>query len=347
MAIRKKTDEERSAEGLAPVSDRMSAEAALADGSYEASQEVRAAREKLAQYQQEQPAAYASQYQSRIDGLLDRILNREGFTYNFDADPLYRSYKDQYIHNGRLAMQDTLADAAAATGGYGSSYAAAAGSGAYQNYLDRLNGKIPELYSAALAAYKADGEQMQSALSQLTAREKADRTAYEDTVADYYKGLSAYAAQAQNAYEADYGEYENWRKATQDMRDYYAGQEQQTEKSRQSERAYALALAKYQENIRRWEAEQAASQEKWQAQLAQQQAQFAAEMDYKKEQAMKKTTAAAGGKKTGAGKDKTAGGSTGGAGTQAGGGAGRRKETFEQAVKNGSTKIGGWAGRRK
>ena len=174
MAIRSKTKEKQQQTGLA-VTDRASAEAALSAGGYEKSDPVLAAEQRLAEYEQTKPGAYSSAYQDKIDGLLDRILNREGFSYDFNADPLYQTYKDQYLHNGRLALQDTMAGAAAATGGYASSYAAAAGSGAYQSYLNQLNGRLPELYRAALERYQANGSTLQERLTGLTAQDKARR----------------------------------------------------------------------------------------------------------------------------------------------------------------------------
>ena len=121
----------------------------------------------------------------------------------------------------------------------------------------------------------------------------------------------------------------------EDQRDYYAGQEQQSLKNTQSEKEYALALARYQEKIREWEAEQRAGQ-----------AQFDAELAYKKEQAAKKESgtksagAASAGNKA-SGKSGTRKSKTGGSSDQnrAGGGAGRQKESYDQALANSRRKI--------
>jgi hypothetical protein len=286
---KKSAEETLAGQGLPPaaentragVSDKSGAEKALKEASYQKSQAVAQAEQQLAEYQAGKPAEYVSSYQEKIDGLLDQILNRGGFSYDFNADPLYQAYKDQYTHNGRLAMQDKMAAATATTGGYGSSYAASAGSQAYQGYLNDLNGKLPELYECALELYQQDGKKMQDSLSSLTAQEKSARAAYEDTVANYYKGLSAYSSLADSAYRKDYGEYQDWIDALTDSRDYYAGQEQQSFRNQLSRQEYELALRKFEENAREWEAEQAAAREKWQAQLAQQQNQFDRQMAQK------------------------------------------------------------------
>lgn len=72
------------------------------------------------------------------------------FNYDVNSDALYQQYANQYIQQGKMAMQDTIGQASAMTGGYGNSYAATAGNQAYQGYLQQLNDKVPELYQLAL-----------------------------------------------------------------------------------------------------------------------------------------------------------------------------------------------------
>ncbi|MBR6050762.1 MAG: hypothetical protein IKP68_06110, partial [Clostridia bacterium] len=84
--------------------------------------------------------------QHLYDTLENSLLNRPKFSYDVDGDSLYQMYKDKYIKGAKLAMQDTMGQAAALTGGYGNSYAATVGNQAYQSYLGQLNDVIPELY---------------------------------------------------------------------------------------------------------------------------------------------------------------------------------------------------------
>ena len=56
---------------------------------------------------------------------------------------LYRQYESAYRRGGKQAMEDTMANAAALTGGYGNSYASTAGNQAYQSYLAELNQILP------------------------------------------------------------------------------------------------------------------------------------------------------------------------------------------------------------
>ena len=103
---------------------------------------------------------YTDKWQSTLDSQLDKILNQKDFSYDFNADPLYQQYKDQYTKLGKQAMMDTTGQVAALSGGYGNSYAATAGSQAYQNYLSNLNNVIPDLYNAALNKYQMDTEKL-------------------------------------------------------------------------------------------------------------------------------------------------------------------------------------------
>ena len=75
--------------------------------------------------------SYTNRYQDKIDELTREILQREAFSYDPEKDPLYLQYKDSYTRNGQRAMQDTLGQVSARTGGLASSYA---GSAAQQSW---------------------------------------------------------------------------------------------------------------------------------------------------------------------------------------------------------------------
>ena len=99
-------------------------------------------------------------YQQQADSLLEQINNRPAFSYNAETDPMFQSVKNQYVHQGQRAMQDTMGQAAGLTGGYGSSYAQAVGNQAYNEYLTQLNAQIPVLAQQARAAYDAEGQDL-------------------------------------------------------------------------------------------------------------------------------------------------------------------------------------------
>lgn len=98
--------------------------------------------------------------QGTFDDIINKILNREKFSYDLNADALYQQYKDKYMQQGKMAMQDTMGQAAAMTGGYGNSYAASVGNQAYQAHLNNLNDVIPELYQMAYDKYNQEGQDL-------------------------------------------------------------------------------------------------------------------------------------------------------------------------------------------
>ena len=95
-----------------------------------------------------------------LDAIIDKIQNREDFSYDLNGDALYQQYKDKYIQQGKMAMQDTMGQAAAMTGGYGNSYASTVGNQAYQASLENLNDIVPELYQMAYDRYNQEGQDL-------------------------------------------------------------------------------------------------------------------------------------------------------------------------------------------
>ena len=100
---------------------------------------------------------WANPYQQQRDDLFAAIMNPGKFNYDLYSDNLYRQYKHQYEDLGQKAMQNTMGQAAALTGGYGSTYAQAAGQQSYYDYLNQLNNIVPTLRQNAYAEW-ADQE---------------------------------------------------------------------------------------------------------------------------------------------------------------------------------------------
>jgi hypothetical protein len=104
--------------------------------------------------------AKGNQYQKDADSYLSAYDNRPAFSYNPNADAAYRVMRDQYMHQGQRAMQDTMGQAAGLTGGYNNSYAQAVGNQAYNEYLTKIGGLSVDMAQQARAAYDADGQRM-------------------------------------------------------------------------------------------------------------------------------------------------------------------------------------------
>ncbi len=153
---------------------------------YNKSESLISAENSLNEWQNKEPEEFKSKYSDDIESILNSILNRDKFSYNMNADPLYNQYKEQYIKNGKKAMLDTMANATALTGGYGNSYAVSAGNQAYNDYMTDLNDILVELYDKAYSVYSNEENSLYDKLSILYDSENDDYKKYRDTLSDYY-----------------------------------------------------------------------------------------------------------------------------------------------------------------
>ena len=106
-----------------------------------------------------------------------------------------------------MAMMDTMGQAAALTGGYGSSYSQMVGQQAYQGYLQQLNDKVPELYQLALDQYNREGQELYNQYGLYADRENQDYGRYRDSVSDYYTDLNYLTEDARYKSEDDYSKW--------------------------------------------------------------------------------------------------------------------------------------------
>lgn len=146
------------------------------------------------------PGEFKSDYTNELSGIYDQIKNRKDFSYDLGSDVMYQQMKDQYTAVGKQAMQDTMGQAADLTGGFGSSYATAAGQQTYNSYLQDLNNSIPDLYNMALNKYNSDTNNLNNKLS---AAQQLYNNAYNLWTANmnnYYNNVQL----AQDAYQMYY-----------------------------------------------------------------------------------------------------------------------------------------------
>lgn len=108
----------------------------------------------------EELLAQGAAAQQQADDLLKQYDNRPAFAYDPNTDGTYQALKNQYVHQGRRAMEDTIGQAAGLTGGYNSSYGQSVGNQAYNEYLTQLNAQIPGLAREARSAWDAEGDRM-------------------------------------------------------------------------------------------------------------------------------------------------------------------------------------------
>ncbi len=118
-----------------------------------------------------------NKYAGMLEDALNKLNGMDKFSYDQSKDPLYQQYADQYRKEAKLAMQDTVGQAAALTGGYGNSYAETAGQAMYNQTMDQLNDRALDLYNASLDAYNSNLNRAAQQASATTAAFKADQSA--------------------------------------------------------------------------------------------------------------------------------------------------------------------------
>jgi len=110
----------------------------------------------------EEPKKGYNEYAALQKQYIEQYLGRGEFEYDEDADELYQKYRDQALMSAERARRDTVAQAAGLTGGYGSSYASAMGTAAYNDIIEDADAMLPEFYEAAKQKWDEEGERLLS-----------------------------------------------------------------------------------------------------------------------------------------------------------------------------------------
>lgn len=124
---------------------------------------------------------YGGSYDDAISDTYQQIQNRPAFSYDVDGDALYQQYKDRYTQNAKLAMKDTMGQAAALTGGYGNSYAQGVGQQRYDETMRGLTDMIPQLEGRAYERWQAEGNALQNRLGMLHNMGAAEQSTKQQT----------------------------------------------------------------------------------------------------------------------------------------------------------------------
>lgn len=149
----------------------------------------------------------------QLRAVRDKVLNRSPFIYDMNEDMLYQQYKDSYTRQGKLAMQDTMGQAAALTGGYGNSYATTAGQQTYNGYMQHLNDVVPQLYQLAYDRYQNEQNANRQDLATLYGE-------YRDQVGDYYNDWGQLSNEYWKQYDAGHTRWSDQYNAAIDERDF-------------------------------------------------------------------------------------------------------------------------------
>lgn len=146
------------------------------------------------------PSSYNAD--SELDSLYSAISSRRRFSYDPSSDPMYRSYAQRYAVNGRMAMRDSMGQAAALTGGYGSSYSAAVGQQQYDEYLRALSETLPELYQLAYQRYEDEGDALRDRYDIAYQRRETDYRREQDAQAELQRQEQQEYSRRQDSYKS-------------------------------------------------------------------------------------------------------------------------------------------------
>ena len=133
------------------------------------------------------PTSYTDR-QPAIEAMLNQLMNYGPFSYSAESDPTFHQYKDTYTREGQRAMQNTLAQVSARTGGLASSYALSAAQQANNYYMQQLSDKIPELRQLAYEMYIGDRDQLVQQTNMLYTAQQNDWNKYLDEMKLWQEG---------------------------------------------------------------------------------------------------------------------------------------------------------------
>ncbi len=193
------------------------------DGGFQLSDTGKAAQDKADKaytvWQDYLNAGFASEHKDDHDAVYDQIMNRKEFSFDLNGDALYQQYKDKYIQQGKMAMQDTMGQAAAMTGGYGNSYASTSGNQAYQASLQNLNDIVPELYQMAYDRYNQEGQDLYNKYAMISDAMNTEYGMWVDKGNNLLADLNYATGRADTEYGKEYGQWSDNR--TYDTNQYW------------------------------------------------------------------------------------------------------------------------------
>lgn len=155
-----------------------------------------------------------------------------------------------------------MGQAAALTGGYGSTYGQAVGQQQYDAYLQNLNDVVPELYQLALSRYQMEGDDLKTQYSLLADQYQQEYGQYRDKVGDWQTERNFLSGRYDSERNLDYGMWGDARDfAYTDYRNGIADEQWRRQ---------------YEESVRQFNEQMALSREQFAWQQAQAQAAAAA-----------------------------------------------------------------------
>ena len=231
--------------------NRMNSQFKVSDAYTQAMQQTNALLEQL--------QSGRTSYTDQIKSLMDQITNRDKFEYDLESDTLFQQSLASAMGSGKQAMQDTIGQASALTGGYGSTYATSAGNQQYNAFIEDAYNNLPEYYQMALEAYDREGQEMYNQLAM-----------YSDADAkEYQKMFDSWNASYTSATDQYNREYQQWaddvnnamQLANMQNTDWW-NQTNYDESVRQFNEQMALQQKQYEESVRQFNEQMAYNKSK-------------------------------------------------------------------------------------
>lgn len=148
-------------------------------------------------------AQYDSRYDDVMQGLLDKIMNGGKFDYDINGDTTFQTYKNTAERSARMAAEDALARANAASGGYGNTYSQAMANQQYNAEMQRVADVVPELEDRAYTRWQNDKNDTMNQYSLAADADSRDYARWNDSL---NRGLNEYSM-LDNESQQDYQRY--------------------------------------------------------------------------------------------------------------------------------------------
>lgn len=237
-----------------------------------ASQNVMSAQQYLDALVKGEKPQYQTSYAPQIQELYDKVMNRGNFKYDVNADPLYQQLRAEQMNSGRLAMEDTIAQATGLSGGYGNSFAQAAGQQQYNQYIQQLTGQIPELRNQARQEWAEEGDALQNQLAMAQQMDAQEYEKFRTEVSDLWNNMQFDYQKEQDALAEQWNQ-KNYQLQQQQLAQQAAYQQQQLA-LQQQQLAAQQAAQQWQQQMAEKEYASGLEYQQWQQQMADRESAF-------------------------------------------------------------------------
>lgn len=171
------------------------------------SDEVQAAQAEQKSLGALRPQDYQSSFSEELEQLYQQLTQREALAYDPRQDAQYQNYAYLYAQRGKDAMEDTMGQAAALTGGYASSYAQSVSQQAYDRYMQQLAELMPELEQNAQQRDKAQRQQLMQRYELTKEREQADYNRHLQQEEAWQEDYDRAGKEADDLWQREYADY--------------------------------------------------------------------------------------------------------------------------------------------